>query len=336
MSFRKIMKYISILILLIFATNCASLNQKTSSQKKYLNEVFEIVEKHSIRKDSVNLKKIKKEAYKKLKYTNSIEDCYPIVKSVLKDLGDNHSFLMTKEEVKNWRSSSKFNDIKKTITFSGKRIEKSIGYIKMKAFISGDAVSNKIYADSLQNLIKTLDSPNIKGWILDLRENNGGNCWPMLAGIGPLLGNGTCGYFLKSKNKKSSWFYLNGECGIDKKLMVKISNKPYKLINDSNPIAILTGKKTASSGEVVVTAFHSKNNTRSFGKNTAGLSTGNARFKLSDGSTIFITASVYADRNGTIFGNEIKPDEKIEFTYQNIGQPNDLVLKRALKWINEK
>ncbi len=330
------MKYFPILFLLIFMTNCSSLNQKTSSQKKYLNEVFEIVEEHSIRKDSVDFNKIKKTAYKKLKHTNSIEDCYPIIQSVLKDLGDNHSFLMTKEQVNNWTSTSKSDNIKRTITFSGKVVNENIGYIHMKSFVSGDAVSIKTYADSLQNLIKSIDHKKIKGWILDLRENNGGNCWPMLAGIGPLLGNGTCGYFVKNNNQKSSWFYLNGESGVDNKPIAKISNKPYELINNSNPIAVLTGNKTASSGEVVVTAFHSKNNTRSFGKNTAGLSTGNGRYKLSDGSMILLTVSAYADRNGTVFGNEIKPDEEIEFIYQNIGQPSDLVIERTIKWINEK
>ena len=31
--------------------------------------------------------------------------------------------------------------------------------------------------------------------MIDLRPNTGDNCWPMLAGIGPLLGEGVCGYF---------------------------------------------------------------------------------------------------------------------------------------------
>ncbi|MGZ5191759.1 MAG: S41 family peptidase [Flavisolibacter sp.] len=46
------------------------------------------------------------------------------------------------------------------------------------------------FADSIQSLIQTFDRRGISKWIIDLRKNTGGNCWPMLTGVGPLLGNG--------------------------------------------------------------------------------------------------------------------------------------------------
>lgn len=329
------MKFISILFIFLVFQNQDS-QDKTSIQEKYLNEVFKIIEKNSIRKDSVDFEEIKTIAYGKLELTKSIADCYPIVQSILKDLGDNHSFLMTKEKVELWENTSKYDKGNKLITFSGKTIDENVGYINMKGFSSGDKNSLIKYADSLQKLIKSIDNKNLKGWVLDLRENTGGNCWPMLAGIGPLLNNGICGYFINNRGKKSSWYYKNGESGINNNSIVSTSITPYKLINDSNPIAVLTGYKTASSGEVVVTAFHNKNNTKSFGGNTAGLSTGNTGFNLSDGSMIFLTTSVYADRNNIVFGNEIKPDVEIDFTYLAIGEPNDPVIKSAINWINGK
>ena len=63
----------------------------------------------------------------------------------------------------------------------------------MKGFNNVDSINRIKYADSLQYQIKLMDNKYIKGWILDLRENSGGNCWPMLTGLGPLLGNGICG-----------------------------------------------------------------------------------------------------------------------------------------------
>ena len=155
----------------------------------------------------------------------------------------------------------------------------------------------------------------------------------MLTGLGPLLGNGICGFFIDNNKKKTSWFYRDGQSGIDSLTITKVSNRPYKLLNDLNPIAILTGRRTVSSGEVVVTAFHNKSNVRSFGESTGGLSTGNANFILSDGSMIFLTSTIYADRDGNIFGKRIEPDEKITISYKSIGQPNDPVIKRAINWI---
>ena len=330
------MKHFFIIFLLTLTSNCSSTKQKELKPKEYLNEVLEIVEKNSIRKDSVDFQKIRKTAFSKLSNTNSIQECYPIIQSVLRELGDNHSFFMSKEQVQNWESTSKSSNSNKLITFSGKLLNDNIGYIKMDGFSSGDSISIQKYADSLQNKIKQIDNKNLKGWVLDLRENTGGNCWPMLTGIGPLLGNGICGYFTNTTSEKSSWFYKNGESGINNYTITKVSNEPYELIDNSKPIAILTGYKTGSSGEVVVTAFHNKNNTKSFGENTAGLSTGNANFKLSDGSMILLTTSIYADRKGIVFGGEIRPDEIVNFSYQSIGKPNDIVIKKAMEWINGK
>ena len=328
------MKQGLIILLLILTFNCSSLKQEESEPKKYLTEVLKIVEEHSINKDSVNFRKIKKSAFSKLSSTSSIEDCYPIVKSILKALGDNHSSFKTKAQINKWRSPIKPKDIKKLITFSGKRLNHNIGYIKMKGIVSGDASSIQKYADSLQQTIKSIDNKNLKGWILDLRENKGGNCWPMLAGIGPLLGNGICGYFVKANNNKTSWFYKDGESGTNDYTIAKLSKTPYKIYNTNAPIAILTGAKTASSGEVVVTAFHNKENAKSFGTNTAGLSTGNGSFRLSDGSVIFLTVSVYADRKGVKFGKEIAPDVRVEYDYNTIGTSNDRVIEKAMLWIN--
>lgn len=330
------MKHILIILLLAISSNCSSSKEKELTPKKYLDEVLEIVEKNSINKDSVDFEIIKSNALSKLSNVNSIEDCYPIINSILRELEDNHSFFMSKEQVKKWKSTSETTDISRLITFSGKLLNNNLGYIKMNGFSSGDSISIQKYADSLQNMIKSIDNKNLKGWILDLRENTGGNCWPMLTGIGPLLGNGICGYFVDIKGNKSSWFYKDGESGINEFTIAKVSNQPYELYDKNKPLAILTGYKTGSSGEVVVTAFHNKENTKSFGEKTAGLSTGNENFDLSDGSMILLTTSIYADRKGVIFGGKIEPDEIVELKYNSIGEQNDLVIQRAIEWINGK
>lgn len=300
-----------------------------------MHEVFEILEKNSIRKDSVDLKHIKNLINEKLKNIDSIEECYPLIESTLMELKDHHSFFMPKAQITEWESTSKTKTINELITFSGKTLNNNIGYISMRGFSSGDSISIQKYADSLQSKIKSIDNKKIKGWILDLRENTGGNCWPMLAGIGPLLDEGICGYFTDNK-RKASWYYKNGEAGIDSTTMTKTSKSPYKLINEQTFIAILTGPKTGSSGEVVTVAFHNKKNTRSFGESTAGLTTGNAQFKLSDGSAIFLTTSIYVDRKGVVFGGKITPDEIISELFISVGLNGDPVIKRASEWIYEK
>ena len=173
--------------------------------------------------------------------------------------------------------------------------------------------TNTYFANMLHNLIDSLDQSNPVGWILDLRGNSGGNCWPMLAGIGPVLGEGKCGYFMELGGKTSgAWFYKNGKSGIGKNIITVVSRKPYKLKQKNPPVAVLTGKYTGSSGEVVTVAFRQRPNTRSFGSPTAGLSTGNQNYRLKDGAQIFLTTTVYADRTKETYGAQIKPDQEVQ------------------------
>jgi carboxyl-terminal processing protease len=307
-------------------------------QKELIDEVLKIAEKHSINRDSLDFKKIKEVAYNTYNSYTSLsngdpkQDSYRVIRIIVSQLNDHHSSFMEKGQVNKWQNTSKQENV--SFPFSGKVIDGDIGYIEMKGFGSGDPISQKQYANELQSLIKSLDSPEIKGWVLDLRQNTGGNCWPMLAGIGPLLGNGVCGYFIDNKRHKSSWYYNDGQSGIDSFANCKVSIEPYKLLNPDNPIAILTGLQTASSGEVVVTAFRGKANTKSFGQSTMGLSTGNSPFKLSDGSMILLATSIYADRNENSYGGQILPDVPEDFDHVN-AYSQDRVVKRAIEWIRE-
>lgn len=311
----------------------------TFGQKELIDEVFKIVEQHSINRDSVDFNKIKEVAYNTYNSYTSLsngdpkQDSYRVIRIILSQLKDSHSFFMEKETVDKWQNTSNQENFQ--MPFSGKLIDSDIAYIEMRGFGSGDSVSLRQYANELQSLIKSLDSPTIEGWVLDLRKNGGGNCWPMLAGIGPLLGNGVCGYFVNNTRYKSPWYYSDGKAGINSVPICRVSNASYNLLNSENPIAILTGSYTASSGEVVVTSFRGKTNAKSFGQSTRGLSTGNSSFKLSDGSMILLTTSIYADRNGTIYGGEIMPDVLEDFDYKDMNS-QDNVVKRAIDWIRER
>ena len=321
---------------MFFVLNCSNSSRNTLTPKEYVDEVIEIVEEHSINSNSIDFQKIRRSAYAESKGASTYEDCYAAIQSMLFNLRDAHSYFKTKKEIGEWLSASKTHSIKESITFSGKLLNNNIGYIKIKEFNIRDSISSQIYTDSLQQKIRSIDNKKLKGWILDLRENRGGNCWPMLTGLGPLLGNGICGYFIDNNNQKEAWFYHDGKSGVNSYTIIKTSKKPYKLLNNTNPIAVLTGSNTASSGEVVVAAFHNKNNTKSFGENTAGLSTAPSGFKLSDGAMVFIPTVIYADRKGIAFGKKIKPDKVINFNYNMIDSANDPVINGAIDWINKE
>ena len=86
-------------------------------------------------------------------------------------------------------------------------INNNIGYIMVPGFNSANKEIANNFAEKIQNMIKKLDSENnIKGWVVDLRKNTGGNMYPMIAGLGSLVGEGNLGYFV-AKNRKDTWKY---------------------------------------------------------------------------------------------------------------------------------
>ena len=63
-------------------------------------------------------------------------------------------------------------------------------------------------------------------------------------------------------------------------------------------------------------AFHGRGNTRFFGEATAGLTTPNTAFELSDGAVLYLPVSLFTDRTGLVYpGNTpIAPDQDTERT----------------------
>lgn len=160
------------------------------------------------------------------------------------------------------------------------------------------------FSSKIQALIRELDAGNnIKGWIVDLRKNTGGNMWPMLAGLAPLTGAGPLGYFVQNANGKESNDVWNAT-----RIKVK---KSYKLKNPDPKVAVLIGPRTSSSGEMTTVAFIGSDNTRLFGQPTGGYTSANRTFLLSDGSNLLLASSYVADRNQKKYLGKITPDEVI-------------------------
>ncbi|WP_207504482.1 S41 family peptidase [Telluribacter humicola] len=193
-----------------------------------------------------------------------------------------------------------------------------IGYIKISGF-SGGGSDAQGHAETIQNEIRRADSPTLRGWIIDLRGNTGGNMWPMLAGVEPILGEGTLGYFVDPDGNTFAWTkdYPNYS---------KVTF-PYTLYKPNPKVAVLTDRLTASSGEAVAIAFRGRPNTRSFGKPTCGLSTANARFPLLNGASLVLTVATMADRTSKEYGKTVEPDV-LEANQQ-------LYLEKALAWLRE-
>lgn len=253
------------------------------------------------------------------KNDKTIDDAHKTIKYALLLLQDGHSVFVSSKDMKKEYSDT----TTKKITSIVSEYNNEIGYIKIPGFIGNERLE-KAFAARIQNLIRNLDKQKISGWIIDLRGNTGGNMWPMLLGIGPILGDGIAGYFVNDKKEFNMWGYAEGKTFDGGSIISKIDSA-YQLKNTNKKIAVLINNSTASSGEAIAVAFKGLSKTRFFGDRTRGQTTGNSTIFLSDSSMIALMTVVYADRNKVVYGIPIIPDE--------IAKDVD-AKELAIKWIN--
>lgn len=199
----------------------------------------------------------------------------------------------------------------------------------------GLAQDGKQYALLAQHVIRQADQAGTCGWIIDLRNNGGGNMWPMLDGVGPILGEGVVGSFVVPDGVKLAWSYQHGQAQLAGSTMTGVEN-PYRLKHPDLPVALLTSPFTASSGEAIVVAFRGRPHTHSFGKPTAGIPTSNDEYKLSDGAFLILTVALDADRTGHTYDSAIAPDQSVPVDMSQIGRPGDLALQAATTWLHDQ
>lgn len=296
--------------------------------EKYISEVTEIVKEKSIYRDSINWKQIDSDLKSLSRGVKSVEDSRFLIDFILMKLrkaGDNHSFLREKTTVQKYASKN----INPDRPYS-KIVGKEIGYIYIPGFSSTNDTASLNFSNSVQHMIKKIDSENkVKGWIVDLRGNTGGNMWPMLAGLGPLIGKGSIGYFVNS-SKYIPW--MNAQEKLSKINSPAAASKIQYSLKDTNTrIAVLIGPKTSSSGEMTAIAFIGKNNTKLIGKPSGGFTTANGSFKLSNGSMLLLATSYCADRNKIKYLGKINPDIVVPSSTST----SDEDLTAAEKWIIE-
>ena len=107
--------------------------------------------------------------------------------------------------------------------------------------------------------------------------------WPMVAGVGPIVGEGILGFFVDPDSVVSTWRYVQGKSLLDAATITQAGD-PYELMSPDPPVAVLTDGRTASSGEATTIAFRGRPHARSFGEPTWGVSTAHRGYLLSHGA----------------------------------------------------
>jgi C-terminal processing protease CtpA/Prc len=287
---------------------------------KYITEITGIVKNNSIVTSQIDWPKYQKDVDSLSGNINSIDSCRPVLDYVIQTLrtnGDKHSFFIYKSLVKKLNTGSV-----QPKPAEARLLDAHTAYIKVPGIMSLNTAANNAFRDTIQQLIRKLDTENdITAWVVDLRHNTGGNMWPMIAGLNALIQDGIAGYWVSSKNKRSRWYsYGRSMMG---------AGKFYKIKRRSSPIAVLIDGHTASSGEMTAISFLGLPYVKTFGQPSAGYTTANYTFVLSSGVILQLATSYAADRKKHVYKDRIVPDVLVK---ENAAGADD-TLEAAMKWI---
>ncbi len=279
------------------------------SAERYGKDALATIGKNGIYSGSDEWKSTYEECLKMIENAESYEDTYPAIKKALSVGGGKHSMLMTKSESQDTTES--YDEVLPTVSLSG-----DIAVIKLPDFL-GTAEAGRKYAKVAEDFIHdTRDK--VKGVVLDLRGNTGGDMGPMATAVSSLLPDGELMYY----------HYRSYDVPVTLKDGV-ISNAgtggkslyPDEKLN--TPVAILTDGMTASSGEALTLCFRGLENVKTFGAPTAGYTSVNMLYSLYDGAQLYLTVAFDKARTGEIFKEtSIEPDVA-----------TDSPLEAALEWL---
>jgi C-terminal processing protease CtpA/Prc len=337
------MRYIRFLFLLLLMagvlTGCGQTHTPStltptpilSSQAKfYLAEALDIMQQHSVNRKNINWTTLRQQTFAMANGAKTLADTYAAIQAALTELGDHHSFFLAPQKVNQIGAAPLTSDQEP----HGKLLGHRIGYLELPHFEASEQAA-KQYVKLAQDAIRTADQVGTCGWIVDLRNNDGGNMWPMLAGVGPILGEGVAGSFVDPDGVNQAWDYSQGQAQLAGSTIIA-ADSPYHLKHPLPPVAVLTGPVTASSGEAITVSFRGRPHTRSFGEPTAGVPTANDEFPLSDGALLVLTVAVDADRTGRTYDTAIAPDQPIPVDLTQIGTTADRGIQAATTWMHDE
>ncbi len=273
-----------------------------------LGAALKTLKTHHINREKVDWKATEAKAWASLPHSNKPEDAYPAIKAVIKALGEKHTSLWTRDE---WKAEMSGEQQGKTKPVALTPVEFRMlpdhtGYVHIYAFIGNDKAV-KDYETHFRAEMAKLQKQGACRYVVDLRGNEGGNMWPMLNGVAPLLGDPPFGFFEPGADPGEVWTVKNGEVqGVDTADIGRIP--AYSSTRKNPPVAVLVDRHTSSSGEFTAMAFEGRGGTRFFGQPTAGYVTGNDVFPLPDGAQIALTTSGSQDRLHRKYRERIVPD----------------------------
>lgn len=275
----------------------------------YLDSAIAILREHHIDSATADWERIAADARADIGGARSPADTHMAIRGIIGALGEKHTMF---RPVPPQRPPAARGGVGRTTPRPPalprmKLVGGRFGAVRLPAF-SGSPEGAQLYTATLRHSLELLDRQAVCGWIVDLRGNTGGNMWPMLSGLDPLLGAAPFGSFITPRGEVQHWVRTGG--GILPTPGAESAPQPsFRLRAAARPVAVLIDAFTWSSGEMTAVALIGRDGVRTFGAPSGAYTTGNRGHRLPDGALLIVTGTYIRDRAGRDYRDAIVPDE---------------------------
>lgn len=258
---------------------------------RIVDEAVRLIRAHALNAERIEWNQAQADIARDMKHVHDADAAYAVIRQALAKLGDRHSGLLPPQDFQRFSSEGKPSFTPMV------EVRERVGIVSVPAFSGTDKTAAVAFANELAGLIAARARQAPCGWVVDLRGNQGGSMWPMLSGLYSLLGNATPGYSRDREGRQNAW----------KVAPPGVSTPDLS----AAPVVVVTGGKTASSGEAVAIAFRGRPKTHSVGQPTFGVSTSNGMYPLPGGARLKLTDARFVDRTGQAYGDAVMPDDVV-------------------------
>ena len=190
-------------------------------------------------------------------------------------------------------------------------LDQEIAYLQITAF---DKVTQEQFETAWQEI---QESGAMKGLVLDLRGNLGGNLDTVISIANTLVPKGLIAYTEDKAGNREEYYSEGDGCGV--------------------PMAVLVNEYSASASELLCGALKDRGVAKVVGVTTYGKGIVQTTWSLSDGTAYKMTTGKYYTPNGVnIQGTGIEPDIYIDLTeeqrqMENVPEDEDMQLQTAIE-----
>ncbi|MCP1386747.1 S41 family peptidase [Corynebacterium sp. TA-R-1] len=271
----------------------------TDTPKRYTETVLQLTDL-GVYAGSPEYVEAREAALDAARTASSREELYPLLDAAVAAAGGKHSALLRAGDE---TAGSEGTD---STRFAGVEMDGNVAFAAVPEISRHE--DGQRYADTLGEGLTRARDGGACGAIVDLRGNTGGNMYPMLAGVSPLLPDGPAFFFQFQAGEMPIEIDGNSVTPAGTALSQPVGKWEV-------PLAVLVDDHTASSGEAVMLAFRGLDRSRSFGSPTAGYASSNSVFDFPDGSALLITQAWDKARTGEVFGEDpVPPDTDVRLS----------------------